>query len=86
MMFVKYAGIYVIVVIIVEFFTRHYVFRWHQAMNDYYTENWGKLRHIEGAAQRLQEDTMRFTRILETLGNIICSLCPYINSIYSIII
>ena len=68
MMFVKYAGIYVIVVIIVEFFTRHYVFRWRQATNDYYTKNWVKLRHIEGAAQRLQEYTMRFARILETLG------------------
>ncbi len=68
MIFVKYAGIYVIVVIVVEFFTRHYVFRWRQAMNEYYTKNWFKLRHIEGAAQRLQEDTMRFARIVETLG------------------
>ena len=68
MIFVKYAGIYVVVVIIVEFFTRHYVFRWRQAMNEYYTKNWFKLRHIEGAAQRLQEDTMRFARIVETLG------------------
>jgi peptide/bleomycin uptake transporter len=68
MIFVKYAGIYVVVVIVVEFFTRHYVFRWRQAMNEYYTKNWFKLRHIEGAAQRLQEDTMRFARIVETLG------------------
>ena len=37
-------------------------------MNDYYTQHWPQLRHIEGAAQRVQEDTMRFARIMETLG------------------
>ena len=31
-------------------------------------ENWPALRHIEGAAQRVQEDTMRFARIMEGLG------------------
>ena len=30
--------------------------------------HWDKLRHIEGAAQRVQEDTMRFARIVEGLG------------------
>jgi peptide/bleomycin uptake transporter len=37
-------------------------------MNDYYMAHWHKLRHIEGAAQRVQEDTMRFARIMESLG------------------
>ncbi|KGQ11176.1 Protein sbmA [Beauveria bassiana D1-5] len=37
-------------------------------MNDYYMEHWQKLRHIEGAAQRVQEDTMRFADTLEGLG------------------
>jgi peptide/bleomycin uptake transporter len=37
-------------------------------MTEYYSSNWHRLRHIEGAAQRLQEDTMRFARIMETLG------------------
>lgn len=33
------------------------------------TPNTGKkLRHIEGASQRVQEDTMRFATILEDLG------------------
>lgn len=49
-------------------FTSHYVFRWRTAMNEYYTEHWEKLRHIEGASQRVQEDTMRFATILEDLG------------------
>lgn len=37
-------------------------------MNEYYTEHWAKLRHIEGASQRVQEDTMRFASVLEDLG------------------
>ncbi|TIP35201.1 MAG: peptide transporter, partial [Mesorhizobium sp.] len=31
--------------------------------------NWGRLRHIEGASQRIQEDTMRFSQIMEDLGS-----------------
>ncbi|WP_420959713.1 peptide antibiotic transporter SbmA [Brucella sp. IR073] len=50
------------------FFTSHYIFRWRTAMNEYYMANWGKLRHIEGASQRVQEDTMRFSTTLESLG------------------
>ena len=38
------------------------------AMNDYYTRNWTKLHHIEGASQRVQEDTKRFASIMEGLG------------------
>jgi peptide/bleomycin uptake transporter len=37
-------------------------------MNEYYTENWEQLRHVEGASQRIQEDTMRFATIVEDLG------------------
>lgn len=37
-------------------------------MNDYYTSHWQALRHIEGAAQRIQEDTMRFASTVESLG------------------
>ncbi len=66
--FVEIAGIYIVVAVLLEFFVKHYVFRWRTAMNQYYMLNWGKLRHIEGAAQRVQEDTMRFARIMETLG------------------
>lgn len=51
-----------------QFFASHYVFRWRTAMNDYYMEHWGRLRSIEGAAQRVQEDTMRFSTITEGLG------------------
>lgn len=66
--FAKIAGIYVAVAILIDFFARHYVFRWRTAMNEYYMQHWDKLRHIEGAAQRVQEDTMRFAKIMESLG------------------
>jgi peptide/bleomycin uptake transporter len=66
--FFKIAIVYVMVAVLLDFFIKHYVFRWRQAMNDYYMAHWDKLRTIEGAAQRVQEDTMRFASIMESLG------------------
>lgn len=66
--FISIAMVYVTVAVLLEFFVKHYVFRWRWAMNDYYMSNWQRLRHIEGAAQRVQEDTMRFATIMEGLG------------------
>ena len=66
--FLHIAMIYVIVAVLVDFFVKHYIFRWRQAMNDYYMQHWDQLRKIEGAAQRVQEDTMRFASIMEGLG------------------
>ena len=68
---VTFAGIAFFAVAIfttIRFFTSHYIFRWRTAMNDYYLSYWTKLRHIEGASQRIQEDTMRFATIMENLG------------------
>ncbi len=67
--FAKIAGIYIFVAVLLSFFTKHWVFRWRHAMNDFYMRNWGKLRHIEGASQRVQEDTKRFAVIMESLGS-----------------
>ncbi len=50
------------------FFVSHYIFRWRTAMNEFYMANWSRLRHIEGASQRVQEDTMRFSSTVESLG------------------
>jgi peptide/bleomycin uptake transporter len=50
------------------FFASHYVFRWRTAMNDFYMSHWPRLRTVEGASQRIQEDTMRFSSTLEDLG------------------
>src|SRR5260370_32910471 len=54
--------------VLTAFVTSHYIFRWRTAMNDYYVANWHRLRHIEGASQRIQEDTQRFAETLESLG------------------
>lgn len=66
--FAEIAATYVIVAVILEFFVKHYIFRWRTAMNAYYMSHWPHLRTIEGAAQRIQEDTMRFAQIMESLG------------------
>ena len=66
--FGQIAGLYVLIAVVLEFFTKHYVFRWRTAMNDYYMRHWALVRHIEGASQRVQEDTMRFARIMQDLG------------------
>ncbi|WP_081313650.1 peptide antibiotic transporter SbmA [Acinetobacter pittii] len=66
--FLLIAMVGVTLAVINAFFASHYVFRWRTAMNEYYTEHWEKLRHIEGASQRVQEDTMRFASVLEDLG------------------
>ncbi|WP_421983855.1 peptide antibiotic transporter SbmA [Roseibium sp.] len=68
MAFLEVAIPLITVAVLLEFFIRHYVFRWRTAMNDYYMSHWHVVRHIEGAAQRVQEDTMRFARIMESLG------------------
>jgi peptide/bleomycin uptake transporter len=60
---------WIVVAILFSFFTSHYTFRWRTAMNDYYVANWQKLRSVEGASQRVQEDTMRFAQLLEDLGS-----------------
>lgn len=66
--FFQIAGIFVLVAVLQEFFSKHFVFRWRTAMNDFYITHWARLRQIEGASQRVQEDTMRFARLMETLG------------------
>jgi peptide/bleomycin uptake transporter len=59
---------FVTVFVVTRFFVSHYIFRWRTAMNDFYMANWSRLRHIEGASQRVQEDTMRFSSTMEGLG------------------
>jgi peptide/bleomycin uptake transporter len=68
LIFAQIAFLAVFVFVATRFFVSHYVFRWRQAMNDYYMERWSEVRGIEGAAQRVQEDTMRFAAIMEDLG------------------
>ena len=62
------AMVYIFTAVLTAFFTSHYVFRWRTAMNEFYVEHWQRLRHIEGASQRVQEDTQRFADTVEGLG------------------
>src|SRR6201995_2320563 len=68
LLFFKFATVYVMVSVLNAFFISHYIFRWRTAMNDFYAANWPRLRSIEGASQRIQEDTMRFATTMESLG------------------
>jgi peptide/bleomycin uptake transporter len=77
--FADIALVAVIVGVLTLFFVSHYVFRWRTAMNDYYMSHWGRLRTIEGASQRIQEDTMRFSSTTEDLG------VTLINSVMTLI-
>ena len=66
--FIYIAAISVTAGVIMTFFTSHYIFRWRTAMTEFYVEHWQQLRNVEGASQRVQEDTMRFATIMEDLG------------------
>ena len=66
--FGEIAFLAVIVFVLTRFFVSHYIFRWRMAMNEFYASKWTQLRQVEGAAQRVQEDTMRFAGIMEGLG------------------
>jgi peptide/bleomycin uptake transporter len=66
--FAEIAFLAIFVYVVTRFFVSHFVFRWRTAMNEYYTARWTEVRHIEGASQRIQEDTMRFAEIMEGLG------------------
>lgn len=77
--FLGIALVAVTVLVLTNFFVSHWVFRWRTAMNNYYMSYWPRLRQIEGAAQRVQEDTMRFSRIMEDLGT------SFVDSIMTLI-
>ena len=66
--FITLAAIYIAVYVVISFFTQHFLFRWRTAMVEWYHSVYDKARKIEGAAQRVQEDTIKFSRIMESLG------------------
>lgn len=60
---------YIFAAIASSYFARHYAFRWRQAITFYYLPYWSKYPgNIEGASQRIQEDTYQFANALESLG------------------
>lgn len=62
------AAVSITLAVFKNFFVSHYIFRWRTSMTEYYSSKWQQVRHIEGASQRIQEDTMRFASIMEGLG------------------
>tara|TARA_A100001011_G_scaffold364970_1_gene416220 strand:+ start:1824 stop:2792 length:969 start_codon:yes stop_codon:yes gene_type:complete len=66
--FITLAGMYIALYVAISFFTAHFLFRWRTAMVEWYHSVYDQARNIEGASQRVQEDTIKFTRIMESLG------------------
>jgi len=66
--FITLAGMYIALYVAISFFTAHFLFRWRTSMVEWYHSVYDKARKIEGASQRVQEDTIKFTRIMESLG------------------
>ena len=60
---------YVIIATITNWFTRVYGLRWREAITFDYLPRWRNVKEdIEGASQRIQEDTHHFAEIIENLG------------------
>ena len=66
--FASIAAIWILINIVTTYVLSHWLFRWRTSMVEYYHANWPKARTIEGASQRVQEDTVKFSRITESLG------------------
>ena len=62
------AGVFIVVAVLTDYFTQHWIFRWRQAMTAHYVKFWDILHDTEGASQRVQEDTLKLASLLESLG------------------
>jgi peptide/bleomycin uptake transporter len=69
LIFLQIASVFIFLAVVSSFMTSHYLFRWRNAMNDFYLSHWEQLRKIEGASQRIQEDTMRYVNTMEDLAS-----------------
>ena len=67
--FYQLAFTFITIAVFSSFFARHWVFRWREAMTFFYVPKWiDTEEEIEGSSQRIQEDTQKFARIVESLG------------------
>ncbi len=66
--FAKLAAMSIVLGLAISFLTSHFLFRWRTSMVEWYHSVYDKARKIEGASQRVQEDTIKFSRIMESLG------------------
>ena len=67
--FCKIAFPYVLLATLTNYITRIFAFRWREAITFDYIPKWRNVTHdVEGASQRLQEDTQKFASLVESLG------------------
>ena len=66
--FGKLAALWILLGLATSFLTSHFLLRGSTSMVEFYHSVYDKARTIEGASQRVQEDTIRFSRIMEGLG------------------
>jgi len=60
---------YIWIITLTNWVTKMYALRWREAITFNYLPRWiGIINDIEGASQRIQQDTERFSRIVEGLG------------------
>jgi len=60
---------YIVIIAITNFLSRTYALRWRQSMAEGMVSLWIKSdKHVEGASQRIQQDSERFAKIVESLG------------------
>jgi len=62
------AAAWVVLGLATSYLTSHFLFRWRTSMVEWYHSVYDRAKKIEGASQRVQEDTIKFTRIMESLG------------------
>ncbi len=69
LIFIYIAIPYIFIAMISFYFAQHYAFKWREAITYYYLPLWEKAdANIEGASQRIQQDTYEFSKALERLG------------------
>lgn len=63
------AAALVFISVVVFYLAQHYAFMWREAINHHYLPLWEKCDNsIEGASQRIQQDTYEFSKFLEKFG------------------
>lgn len=86
--FAKIAGVWIAIMIVTGFFISHWLFRWRMSMIERYHKLWKHASHIEGASQRVQEDTVKFSRMMESLGvgflDAIMTLLAFLPILYTL--
>lgn len=60
---------YILLATLTSYMTRLYAFRWREAITFNYIPRWRNVKEeVEGASQRIQEDTQRLASMVESLG------------------